>query len=284
MTMKRSRSFLIVSLVTLTGLVASTAANAVSDAEMEAEAAKEFARLKASAPLTTDRETIDYISCVANAVVMSLEPPDSDMNWEMAILETNELNAFVMPGGKIVIFEGILRAARDQHQLAAVIGHEIAHVTSEHTKSKLLQGGKGMQIGIQVAAVLLGGGNYGATYTAQEMLNQGAMYGIMLPYKRGQETEADVVGLEYMAKAGFDPRAAVPLWQNMAEEAGGERPAEFVSTHPSSENRIESLISQWTDVLPLYNQAHEEGRIPDCVLPQKLEQYYEQQRTNEGKE
>ena len=161
----------------------------------------------------------------------------------MAIVETPELNAFVMPGGKIVVYEGILRAARDQHQLAAVIGHEIAHVTAEHTKRKLLTGGgKSMQIGIQVAAVLLGGGNYGAQYTAQEMLNQGAMYGILLPYKRGQETEADVIGLQFMAKAGFDPRAAVDLWKNMEKEAGGQAPAEFASTHPSSENRIESLI------------------------------------------
>jgi predicted Zn-dependent protease len=203
--------------------------------------------------------------------VAILEPPDSELNWEMAIVETQDLNAFVMPGGKIVVYEGILRAARDQNQLAAVIGHEIAHVTAEHTKRKLLSGGgKGMEVGIQVAAVLLGGGNYGATYTAQEMLNQGAMYGILLPYKRGQETEADVIGLEYMAKAGFDPRAAVPLWQNMQEEAGGQGPAEFASTHPSSENRIESLISQWVEVLPLYNQANAEGRIPNCVTPEKL--------------
>lgn len=285
MTKQRFRSFLSISFVALTGFVASTAAYAISDAEMEAEAAKEFARLKASAPLTTDRDTIDYISCVANAVVLSLEPPESNMNWEMAILETNELNAFVMPGGKIVIFEGILRAARDQNQLAAVIGHEIAHITAGHTKSKLSQGGgKGMEVGIQVAAVLLGGGHYGAQYTAEQVLQHGAMVKLVLPYKRGQETEADVVGLEFMAKAGFDPRAAVPLWQNMAEEAGGEGPAEFYSTHPSSENRIESLISQWTDVLPLYNQAQEEGRIPNCALPQKLEQYYEQQRINKEKE
>ena len=250
---------------------ASTSAMAQSDAELEAEAAKEFARIKAQAPLTTDQDIIDYIACVANSVVSVLEPPDSDLHWEMAIVETQELNAFVMPGGKIVIYEGILRAARNQHQLAAVIGHEIAHVTAEHTKRKLLSGGgKSMEIGIQVAAVLLGAGNYGATYTAQEMLNQGAMYGILLPYKRGQETEADVIGLQYMAMAGFDPRAAVPLWQNMQEEAGGEGPAEFASTHPSSENRIESLISQWTEVLPLYNQAHAEGRIPDCPMPEKL--------------
>jgi predicted Zn-dependent protease len=272
--MKMQRISSILSLV-LGGFMLTTA-HATSEAEIEAEAAREFARYKATYPLTTDQDIIDYVACVANSVVTSLEPPDSDMNWEMAILEENQLNAFVMPGGKIVIFEGIMRAARDQHQLAAVIGHEIAHVTAGHTQSKLLRGGKGMEVGIQVAAVLLSGGHYGAQYTAQEMLNQGAMYGLVLPFKRGQETEADVVGLEFMAKAGFDPRAAVPLWQNMDEEAGGEGPAEFSSTHPSHENRIESLISQWTDVLPLYNQAHQEGRIPDCPTPPSILARYEE--------
>ena len=252
-------------LVIVGALCWSPSVDAKSDAEMEAEAAREFARLKASAPLTTDRATIEYISCVANAVVSVLEPPFSEYNWEMAILETDQINAFVMPGGKIVIYEGLLKAARDQDQLAAVIGHEIAHVTAEHTKSKLLQG-KGAMVGIQVAAVLLGGGNYGTTYTAQEMLSQGAMYGILLPYKRGQETEADVIGLEYMARAGFDTRAAVPLGHNSAAEAG-EAPAEFSSTHPSGEKRIDSLVSQWIDVLPLYNEALQEGRVPNCIAP-----------------
>ena len=241
---------------------------AVSDAEMQAEAAREFAKLKASAPLTTDREIIDYIACVANAVVRVLEPPHSEYSWEMAILETDQLNAFVMPGGKIVVYEGILKAAQNQHQLAAVIGHEIAHVTAGHTKGKVLQGRAG-QIGIAVAAVLLGGGNYGATYTAQEMLSQGAMYGILLPYKRGQETEADVVGLEYMAKAGFDPRESVPLWKNMASDAG-KAPAEFASTHPSSSTRIDSLVGEWIKVLPLYNEALAQGRNPDCVEPESV--------------
>jgi len=243
MTSQHFRSLLPLSLIVIGALCWSPSAYAKSEAELQAEAAREFAQLKASAPLTTNREKIDYISCVANAVVRVLEPPYSDYNWEMAILETNEINAFVMPGGKIVIYEGILKAAQNQHQLAAVIGHEIAHETTGHTKSKLLQG-KGAQIGVQVAAVLLGGGHRGATYSAYEALNQGAMYGILLPYKRSQETEADVVGLEFMARAGFDPRAAVPLWQNMNSQAG-EAPAEFVSTHPSSEKRIDSLVSQW---------------------------------------
>jgi predicted Zn-dependent protease len=241
---------------------------AVSDAEMRAEAAREFAKLKASAPLTTDRKIIDYIACVANAVVKVLEPPHSEYSWEMAILETDQLNAFVMPGGKIVVYEGILKAAQNQHQLAAVIGHEIAHVTAEHTKGKVLQGRAG-QIGIAVAAVLLGGGNYGATYTAQEMLSQGAMYGILLPYKRGQETEADVIGLEYMAKAGFDPRESVPLWKNM-ESGADKAPAEFASTHPSSSTRIDSLVGEWIKVLPHYNEALAQGRNPDCVEPESV--------------
>jgi len=267
MNAQRFRLLLSLAAIALGALCWSTSASAKSDAELQAEAARQFAQLKASAPLTTDREIIDYVSCVANSVVMVLEPPYSDYNWEMAILETDQVNAFVMPGGKIVIYEGILKAAQNQDQLAAVIGHEIAHETAEHTKSKLLQG-KGADIGIQVAAVLLGGGNYGTQYTAQEMLSQGAMYGILLPYKRGQETEADVIGLEYMASAGFDPRASVPLWQNMAAMAG-EAPAEFTSTHPSSENRIDSLVSQWIEVLPLYNEAREAGRIPDCIAPEQ---------------
>ena len=243
---------------------------AVSNAEMEAEAAREFAKLKASAPLTTDREIIDYISCVANAVVKVLEPPHSNFNWEMAILETDQLNAFVMPGGKIVVYEGILKAAQNQHQLAAVIGHEIAHVTAGHTKGKWLSmQGRAGQVGIAVAAVLLGGGNYGATYTAQEALSQGAMYGLLLPYKRGQETEADIIGLEYMAKAGFDPRESVALWKNMTSDAG-EAPAEFASTHPSSSSRIDSLVSEWIKVLPLYNEALEQGRNPNCIEPESV--------------
>lgn len=255
-------------------LISAPAAFARSDNDLEAEAAREFAKIKASAPLTTNPETIQYVACVANAVVGILDPPYSDYNWEMAIVDTDEINAFVMPGGKIVVFEGILKAAQNQDQLAAVIGHEIAHETAEHTRKKLLQG-SGAQVGIAVAAVLLGGGNYGATYTAQEALSQGAMYGLVLPYKRSQETEADVIGLRYMAKAGFDPRETVALWKNM-DALAGDAPAEFASTHPSSEKRIDSLVSEWTKVLPLYNQAHQEGRIPNCQTPPQLQKPIDQ--------
>lgn len=247
-------------------LLSADSASAKSDEVLEAEAAVEFARIKASAPLVTDRETIDYIACVANNVVQALDPEYRDRNWEMAIVEADMVNAFVMPGGKIVIFEGLLNVAEDPNQLAAVIGHEIAHETAKHTRKEPLKGRVG-QVGIAVAAVLLGGGHYGATYTAQEALTQGAIYGLMLPYRRKDEVEADVIGLEFMARAGFDPRAAVPLWKNMSASSGGEEQPEFLSTHPSDAKRIDSLVSEYVKVLPLYNQAREEGRIPNCIVP-----------------
>lgn len=238
---------------------------AASNADMEVQSAQQFAEMKASMPLITDRERIDYIACVANAVVRVLEPPFSDLEWEMAIFDSDAVNAFAMPGGKIGIMVGILNAAQNQDQLAAVIGHEIAHVTAEHSAERASRGSVS-NVGIQVAAVLLGGGNSGATYTAYEALNQGAAFGIMLPFSRNQESEADVIGLKYMAAAGFDPRQAVPLWQNMMDEAG-DAPAEFMSTHPSNEKRIDALVSQWSEALPLYNEALNAGRDPNCIAP-----------------
>ncbi len=236
-----------------------------NDDELEAEAAQAFAQMKASTPLMTDRATIDYIACVANAVVAELPPEYKSLNWEMAIFDQDAINAFAMPGGKIGVFKGILRAAENQDQLAAVIGHEIAHVTARHSAERASRAVT-TGVGIQVAAVLLGAGHGGATYTAYEALNAGAQLGIMLPFNRGQETEADVVGLEYMAKAGFDPRQAVPLWQNMGAEKSGQEPPEFLSTHPSDETRIDNLVAQFGTALKLYNEAQTAGKRPSCSM------------------
>ncbi|MDH3546979.1 MAG: M48 family metallopeptidase [Gammaproteobacteria bacterium] len=260
--------------ITVVALLASTSAmsaatrsgpNWISDDEIAAEAARQFAEMKASMPLLTDQPTIEYIACVANAVVQVLEPEYRDLPWEMAIFDDESVNAFAMPGGKIGVMRGILNAAQNQHQLAAVIGHEIAHVTAKHSNERANRT-KISGVGIQVAAVLLGGGNQGATYTAYEALNQGVPLLVLLPFSRKQESEADVIGLEYMSRAGFDPRQAVPLWQNMMKK-GDKAPSEFLSTHPSGEKRIDSLISQWGDTLPLYNEALQSGHDPNCQQP-----------------
>jgi predicted Zn-dependent protease len=235
-----------------------------NDQELAVESAKQFAEMKANMPLETDRAKIDYIHCVAQAVVLQLPPEYRELEWEMAIFQADSVNAFAMPGGKIGVMTGILKAAQNQDQLAAVIGHEIAHVTARHANERASRGSFS-NVGVQVAAVLLGGGHQGATYSAYEALQAGAALGIMLPFSRSQESEADVIGLVYMAKAGFDPREAVPLWQNMDEEAGNA-PAEFLSTHPSSETRIDQLVGQFGTALKHFNEAKQAGRIPNCTM------------------
>jgi len=233
-----------------------------SDAELAAESARAFNQMRASMPLATDRKTIDFVACVAQAVVEVLEPPYNDIEWELAIFESESVNAFAMPGGKIGVLTGILDVTENQDQLATVIGHEIAHVTARHSNERASRASLS-NVGINVAAIILGGGYTGATYTAQQALQAGAQFGITLPHTRGQESEADIIGLQYMAKAGFDPRESVPLWQHMDERAE-KAPPEFLSTHPASETRIENLVSEWQKTLPLYNQAKEEGHVPDC--------------------
>lgn len=237
-----------------------------SDADLAAESARQFGEMRASIPLTTDRATIDYVACVARAVVEVLPDEYRELPWDMAIFDSEAVNAFAMPGGKIGVMVGILAAADNQDRLAAVIGHEIAHVTARHSNERASRAPVA-GVGVQVVAILLGGGNSGATYTAYEALNAGASLGIMLPFNRAQESEADIIGLEYMARAGFDPREAVPLWQNMSKDDDGKEIAEFMSTHPSHANRIESLISEWPKDLVFYNEAQAAGRKPNCLKP-----------------
>ncbi len=233
-----------------------------SDAELIAQAESTFNAYRSTLPLSTNRAKIDFVACVTEAVVAELEPPYSDIEWELAIFEDKQVNAFAMPGGKIGVYTGILEVTENEHQLAAVIGHEIAHVTARHVNERASRGTL-TGIGIEALAVIMGGGYTGGAYTASQVMNAGAALGLQLPMGRGQESEADVVGLEYMAKAGFDPRAAVDLWQNMAAKAG-KVPPEHLSTHPASETRIENLVSQWQKTLPIYNQALADGKEPAC--------------------
>ncbi len=157
-----------------------------SDRELEAQSRKAFNQMRAGMPLATDRKQIDFVACVAEAVVGVLEPPYSDIEWELAIFDSDAVNAFAMPGGKIGVFTGILKVTENQHQLAAVIGHEIAHVTARHSNERASRASlTGM--GVNVAAIILGGGHRGATYTAQQALNAGATVGLSLPHTRGSK-------------------------------------------------------------------------------------------------
>ena len=233
-----------------------------SDAALAAEGQRQFNMIREQMPLVKDRATIDFVACVANAIVDQLEGEDAEMFWELAVIDAPDVNAFVLPGGKISVFSGILSVAQTQHQLAAVLGHEVAHVTAQHANERASRGSVA-NVGIDIAAILLGGGYARQTQAAQQTLQTGAALGIMNPFSRKQETEADVIGLEYMAKAGFDPRESVTLWQNMAEKNESRIP-EFMSTHPSGDTRIESLVSQFPTALAYYNEARAKGHEPNC--------------------
>jgi predicted Zn-dependent protease len=233
-----------------------------SDAALAAEGQRQFNMIREQMPLVRDRATIDYVACVANSIVEQLDGEDAEMFWELAVIDQPDINAFVLPGGKISVFSGILTVAKTQHQLAAVIGHEVAHVTAQHANERASRGSVA-GVGVDIAAILLGGGYRGPTQGAQQALGMGAALGIMNPFSRKQETEADIIGLEYMAKAGFDPRESVTLWKNMAEKNESKVP-EFMSTHPSGDTRIESLVSQFPTSLAYYNEAKAKGQEPNC--------------------
>jgi predicted Zn-dependent protease len=235
-----------------------------SDAELEAEATREFAKMRLELPLVQDQATIQFVHCVTTAVVESLAQPHRDMNWELAIFDTQVANAFVMPGGKIGVFAGLLDVASNQDQLAAVLGHEAAHVIARHPNDRTSRG-ELTQAGVYIAAVVLGQGHGGLTNTAYQGLQYGSQIGLLLPHTRAQESEADVLGLEYMANAGFDPRESVELWKKMQEDHEEDAPPEYLSTHPSSETRIEALISEYPKVLKLMNEAKAQGKKPNCT-------------------
>jgi len=268
--MQNSRSKLLISLAiaALVGTACSTTPSGrsqlvlKSDAELAAEGTRQFNALRETAPLVQDQATVDYVACIANAIVDVLDDESKQMYWELAVIEQPQVNAFVMPGGKISVFSGILGVAKNQHQLAAVMGHEVAHVTAHHSNERASRA-MVTGVGVDIAAIVLGGGYSRQTQAASQTLNTGAALGLLNPFSRMQESEADLIGLDYMAMAGFDPRESVQLWQNM-NASNTTRIPEFMSTHPSGETRIEDLVDALPHALVLYNQAMEQGKDPNC--------------------
>jgi predicted Zn-dependent protease len=161
-----------------------------------------------------------------------------DFDWKVTLLRKNEANAYCLPGGKIVVYTGILPVTQSDVALATVLGHEVAHATAEHAAERIER-----EHLTNVAAAIIAGG---VAFTPGQYLRVVALLGgaDTLRFSRSQESEADHIGLVYMARAGYDPRAAVPFWQRMLRASKGKQPPEFLSDHPSDEHRIER-IRQW---------------------------------------
>lgn len=223
----------------------------VSDQQMNEMGVAAFDDLKKKKPETKDSRAIAYVNCVARNVT-SVMP--GGINWEVRVFEDKSVNAFALPGGKIGVFTGLLKVAQNQDQLATVIGHEVAHVIAGHSAERVSES-MAAQLGGQVAQA--------ATGVDPQMLGLAANVFFLMPHSRTQEAEADILGMDYMAKAGFDPHAAITLWQNMSK-AGGDKPPELLSTHPSDQTRIAGLTKRLSNAMPLYEEARRQGRKPAC--------------------
>jgi predicted Zn-dependent protease len=239
----------------------------ISEDRMEQLGATAFASIKEQETLSRDPGVQAYVVCVAKSVlgVIPWEYQPDGGRWEVLVFEDNTPNAFALPGGKIGVNSGMLEVATTPGQLAAVIGHEVAHVLLRHGNERMSQSILA-DTAVNTASVAAGV----AAPEYQRMivggLGAGAQYGVLLPFSRKHESEADVVGQVFMARAGFDPAAAIALWQSMAKQ-GGPAPQEWQSTHPSDETRIERLRANLPEARREYQAARARGRKPSCEPP-----------------
>jgi predicted Zn-dependent protease len=236
---------------------------AVSEQQLDQLGLQAFNEIKAKTPQSTDARQTAYVRCVVGALVRELPAQWRSGGWETALFVNDEPNAFALPGGKVGVYTGIFKVAKDQDQLAAVVAHEIGHVVSRHHEERLTRQA-GAQGVLQLIGALLGSRyGEGAANAAVQGGSILAQTGFLLPGSRTQETEADVVGQQLMAQAGFDPREAVNLWQNMIA-AGGGRPPEWLSTHPDPQSRMSELRSRAATLVPVYEKAVAAGTRPRC--------------------
>ncbi len=180
----------------------------------------------------------------------------TDYAWEFKVIDDNrQVNAFALPGGKVAVYTGLLPVARDDAGLAAVLGHEIAHVIARHGGERISQELL-VQTGLTATMAALSRGDPQTVRSVGSLLGAGAAVGLVLPWSREQESEADHLGLIFMAKAGYDPHAALDLWHRMGEASRGSgEPPEFLSTHPSHGTRLKQ-IEQWLpEALPYYHSS-----------------------------
>ncbi len=172
--------------------------------------------------------------------------------WEFNLVESGDVNAWCMPGGKVVVYTGILPITKDENGLAVVMGHEIAHAIAKHGNERMSQGLL-TQLGGVALAVALKDKPQQTQQLYMAAFGAGAQVGVLLPFSRLQESEADRLGLIFMAMAGYDPNGAVAFWQRMADQ-GGAKPPEFLSTHPSDETRIRKIKEQLPEALSYYRK------------------------------
>lgn len=200
---------------------------------------------------------VDLVRRVTERLAAATGDIGKKFDWRVSVVQDPQANAFCLPGGKMVVFTGIIPIAQNEAGLATVLGHEMAHATSRHGSQRLLQTNLANTFLTGASAsISLGDMDYQSKQAVMAAVGAGAQYGVLLPFSRDHEVEADVVGLHYMARAGYDPRESIGFWQRMAGASSGRQPPEFASTHPSHGTRIERLKEEMPRAMESYQQAN----------------------------
>ena len=232
----------------------------VSSSELVALSDQQYVKVLKESKLSGDQEKVQMTRRVGTRISVAAEEflkesgrgeNVKDYKWEFNVIEDDKtVNAWCMPGGKVAVYTGILPVTRNETGLAVVLGHEVAHAIAEHGNERMSQG-LVAQLGGMALSVALAKQPAATNNLFMAAYGLGANVGVLLPYSRLHESEADRIGLVLMAKAGYDPREAVSFWQRMNEK-GGTRPPEFLSTHPAPESRIEKIKSYIPEAMRYY--------------------------------
>jgi|WetSurMetagenome_2_1015567.scaffolds.fasta_scaffold30417_2 predicted Zn-dependent protease len=230
--------------------------------QMQSLSYQQYGDFIKTAKLSTDQSNIALVRRTGTKIQAAVEQYFAQNNmskelngysWEFNLVDDPQVNAWCMPGGKVVVYSGILPVTRDETGLAIVMGHEIAHAIAKHGDERMSQelvtqlGGMALQKAIETKPAA----------TQQLFMTAfgiGAQLGVLLPYSRLHESEADRLGLIFMAMAGYDPNQAVPFWQRMAEMSNGQKPPEFLSTHPSDDTRIKDIQKELPEAMKYYKK------------------------------
>lgn len=232
--------------------------NLVSNQEVLTISLQQYQQFIKSAPISTDKKNTALVQKVgrniANAVETYLKNNGyadelSSYAWEFNLVKSSDVNAFCMPGGKIVVYEGILPYTQDETGLAVVLGHEVAHAVAKHANERMSQQMM-TEYGTAAIGTALGGTSAGVQQAAAAAIGLGSQYGILLPYSRKQELEADKLGLIFMAMAGYNPSQAAAFWTRMSQQ--GSSTPEFMSTHPSDNTRIQQIEKDLPEAMKYY--------------------------------
>ncbi|MEO0574366.1 MAG: M48 family metallopeptidase [Pseudomonadota bacterium] len=200
---------------------------------------------------------VDAVRQIGIAIANAAADMDPGFEWDFNVIRSEQANAFALPGGKVAVYTGILPIAENVNGLAIIMGHEVAHALARHGAERMARQ-KLVQIGSMAASFAIGDMNVSTQRAVMGALGVGAQYGVLLPFSRHHESEADYIGLVLAARACFDPREAPGLWQRMGANAG-KSPSEFMSTHPAPETRVEQF-EQWMPEALRIREQYCQGR------------------------